>query len=82
MLFCTSSADAFLRRLRREQYLDDQGYQDRIEALEKRRRGELVPNLEDLGGQERQTWDTQGWKRCSGLGHLYKHWYPESLTAL
>jgi hypothetical protein len=43
-----SSAEAFLRRLRRERYLDDPEFRDRIEALEKLRRGELVPNLEDM----------------------------------
>ena len=48
-----SSAEAFLRRLLREQYLGDTEFRDRIEALERLRRGELVPNLEDLGGRER-----------------------------
>ena len=46
-----SSAEDFLRRLRREQYLGDSEFRDRIEALEKLKRGELVPNLDDLGGQ-------------------------------
>ena len=48
-----SSAEAFLRRLRRERYLGDPEFRDRIEALEKLRRGQLVPRLEHLGGQER-----------------------------
>ena len=47
------SAEEFLRLLRRERYLADREFRDRIKALKKLRRGELVPNLEDLGGQER-----------------------------
>lgn len=48
-----SSAEAFSRRLRREQYLGDSEFRERIEALDKLKRGELVPNLEDLGGKDR-----------------------------
>ena len=42
------SAETFLRQLLREQYLDDSEFQDRIEALEKLQRGDLIPSIEGL----------------------------------
>lgn len=43
-----TSAEEFLRHLRREHYLGDAEFRDRIEALEKLKRGDLVPSVEDL----------------------------------
>ncbi len=55
-----TSAEAFLRQLLRDQYLGDSEFEDRIGALKKLQRGDLVPNIEDLGPDAARWRSTQG----------------------